>query len=72
MITGEASRGSMLRARAKAARAPYALSLGPTTTIPTFTPPTVPRGQSTLVRFFTDDGSYGQSGVARPEGRSYR
>ncbi len=51
---------------AKAARAPYQLSLGPTTSAVTVPTTTVPAGSTFSLKATGNDAAYGSSGVGRP------
>lgn len=51
---------------AKAARAPYQLSLGPTTSAVTVPTTTVPAGSTFSLKATGSDAAYGSSGVGRP------
>jgi carboxypeptidase T len=51
---------------AKAARAPYQLTLGPTTSAVTVSPATVAAGTSVTLQSTTSDAAYGSSGVGKP------
>ncbi|MFZ2504263.1 MAG: M14 family zinc carboxypeptidase [Nocardioides sp.] len=51
---------------AKAARAPYQLTLGPTTTSATVSSASVSAGASVTLQATTNDAAYGKSGVGKP------